>query len=76
LLALTQQRRELFTPATDTELPTGGMVTIRALTFDGQLVVTAAEDDLGNNRHPASVIFHAAHDVIGQLRMVTAPGST
>jgi hypothetical protein len=51
------------------------MVTIRALTLDGQRVVTAAEDDLGNSRHPASPIFHAAHNVIGQLRMITGPGS-
>ncbi len=74
LLALTGQRLDLFSPMADTALPSGGMVTIRALTFGGPLVVTATENDLGNGRHPASPIFHAAHDVIGQLRMVSEPG--
>jgi hypothetical protein len=76
LLTLTQQLLDLFTPASGAQLPPGGMVTIRALMFDGQRVVTAQEDDLGNNRHPASPIFHAVHNVIGQLRIATEPGPT
>jgi len=75
LIALTRDQLGLFSPASGTDLPPGGMVTIRALTLDGQRVVTAAEDDLGNSRHPASPIFHAAHNVIGRLRMITGPES-
>ena len=76
LLALTRDHLALFSPATDTELPPAELVTIRALTIAGQRTVTAPEDDLGNSRHPASPIFHAAHNVIGQLRMATGPESS
>jgi hypothetical protein len=56
-------------PAVDpAPLPPEGQVTIRALRYDGQRSVTAAEDDLGHGRHPAAALFHAAHEVITQLR--------
>jgi len=71
LLAVTEQHLNLFTPSTDTEIPPLGTVTIRALTFDGPKVVTAGENDLGQRRHPASQVFHAAHEVISQARQVT-----
>jgi hypothetical protein len=44
------------------------MVTIRALTFEGPQVVVAMEEELGQGRHAASPVFHAAHEVITQTR--------
>jgi hypothetical protein len=46
------------------------MVALRALTFEGQRVLIAAENDLGKGRHPASALFYAAQDVITQVRLV------
>lgn len=58
-------------PSTTVELPNSGHVTIRVLTVDGHAVVTAPETDVGEGRHPASNLFHAAHEVIAQLRLAT-----
>jgi hypothetical protein len=58
-------------PITDPPgLPGEGQVVIRALLFGAQRAVTAAEDDLGHGRHPASALFHAAHEVLTQMRLV------
>lgn len=75
LLELVNVHLDLFVPTTDTGMPSGGMVTLRAMTIDGQRAVTASEDDLGYGRHPASPVFHAAHDVISQLRMTGEPSA-
>ena len=58
----------LFTSAKDDKVPPPGMVAIRALTFEGPQVLVATEDELGQGRHPASPVFHAAHEVITQTR--------
>jgi len=58
-------------PATlDTALPAAGRVVLRALTYDGQQADEADEDDLGYGRHPLSPLFHAAHDVLTELRLI------
>lgn len=57
-------------PETGTGLPAQGRVIIRALTYQGRRAAEAAEDDLGYNRHALSPVFHAAHDVITQLRLL------
>jgi hypothetical protein len=62
---------DLFVRAETDELPAPGQVAIRALTFSGQQVVIAREDELGHGRHPASSVFYAAHDVITQVRLAT-----
>ena len=74
LLAVVAQHLDGFVPAPGNELPPAGSVTIRALTFDGQLTATATEADLVGHRHPASPAFRAAHGVITQLRLVTRAG--
>jgi hypothetical protein len=71
LLSLTQRHLDLLAPSQNVDLPSPGRVTIRARTFEGQRTVTAAEQDLGHNRHPASALFHAAHTVVGELRKIT-----
>jgi hypothetical protein len=70
LLGLVADRLELFDETNDQGLPAPGTVAIRALTFRGQRVVVAPEEELGNGRLPASPMFHAAHNVIGQVRMI------
>lgn len=47
-----------------------GRVVLRALTYDGQQADEADEDDLGYGRHPLSPLFHAAHDVLTELRLI------
>jgi hypothetical protein len=73
LLAAVELALALFVPSTDYATPGEGLVTMRALTFDGQLVVTAPEDQLGDERHLASSVFHTAHEVITELRLLTEP---
>jgi hypothetical protein len=51
-------------------LPGPGRVVIRALTYAGPRAVEAAEDDLGSGRHPAAPLFHGAHEVLTELRLV------
>ena len=56
-------------------LPAAGMTLITLRTYTGPLRARAPEDDLGHHRHPASPVFHAAHEVITQLRLVQSTGS-
>lgn len=60
---------ELFEPARTHELPPPLFVALRALTWQGERWVVAPEEDLVDERHAASPLFHAAHDVIGLIRM-------
>jgi len=41
------------------------------LTDSGILTGGALEDDLGYGRHQLSTLFHAGHEVISQLRMIS-----
>jgi hypothetical protein len=41
------------------------------LTDSGILTGGALENDLGFGRHPLSPLFHAGHEVITQLRLVS-----
>ena len=68
LLASTEQRLSSFTAEVDTSTPAEGNVIIRALTFAGSRAVVAVEADLGHGRHAVSPVFHAAHEVITQMR--------
>ena len=56
-------------PDTDDALPPPGGAVLRALTFGGRRGVRAAEDDLGEGRHPLSPVFHAAHAVLTEVRL-------
>lgn len=56
--------------SSDQSLPGEGRTIIRALTFEGQLLYEAAEVELGEGRSVLSPVFHAAHRVITQLRLI------
>jgi hypothetical protein len=57
------------------DLPGPDRVVIRALTFDGHRSVEAAKADLGYGRHPASALFHSAHEVLTQMRLIEESGT-
>jgi hypothetical protein len=62
-----------FLPAlsevTEPPLPGVGTTQFVAVTPDGLRGAVAPEDDLGGNRHELSPLFHAAHEVITQIRL-------
>lgn len=58
------------TPTSTFPLPLKGYTTFYFLTNSGVLSLTAKENDLGNNRLPLSPLFHKAHEVISQARLV------
>jgi hypothetical protein len=70
LLAVLAEHEAEMSPSTDRSLPGVGRTIIRALTADGQRVFECAEDELGEGRSPLSPVFHAAHGVITQLRLI------
>ena len=70
LLAKAAQQLALLGPSGSSALPAPGMVALRALTFDGQRVLIAAENELGKGKHPASALFYAAQEVITQVRLI------
>ena len=59
-----------MSPSPDQSLPREGRTIIRALTAEGQRLFEAPEDDLGEGRSALSPVFHAAHAVITQLRLI------
>lgn len=69
-LADLERHLSLLQPDPDAALPAAGRVIIRALTYTGRLAAQAPEDDLGHGRHPLSPVFHAAHRVITELRLI------
>lgn len=70
LLVVVERQLDQMPTTTDAPLPDPGRVVLRAMTYHGQRAVDAAEDDLGHRRHPLADIFHAAHDVITELRLL------
>jgi hypothetical protein len=69
-LADLERHLPLLKPDADPALPAAGQVIIRALTYGRRLAAQAPEDDLGHGRHPLSPVFHAAHRVITELRLI------
>lgn len=71
LLEVTERYVPDMPPAAgDDALPAAGRVIVRALTYQGERGAEAAEDDLGHRRHVLSPVFHAAHEVITQIRIL------
>jgi hypothetical protein len=60
-----------LSPADDVPLPEEGMTQFVVVTAKGRRAESAVEDDLGEGRHELSPLFHAAHDVITELRLVS-----
>jgi hypothetical protein len=69
-LAAVEDHLGQLSPDPDSAVPAVGRVIIRAMTYQGRYRAEAAEDDLGDGRHPLSPVFYAAHDVLTELRMI------
>jgi len=50
--------------------PKDGQTIFYLLTDAGVFTASAREQDLGEERHAWSPLFHAAHEVIGQYRLI------
>jgi len=70
LLRLLGQHLAQMAPSSDQSLPSGGRTIIRALTTTGQRTFGDSENELGEGRSPMSPVFHRAHAVITQLRLI------
>ena len=70
LLAVLEEHLDQMAPSKDHAVPREGRTIIRALTFAGQRMIEAQEDDLENGRSALSPVFHAAHAVMTQLRLI------
>jgi hypothetical protein len=60
-----------FEPATDHAPPADGMTRFYLRTDGGLLTAEAAEEDLGENRHVLSALFHTGHEVLTQIRLIS-----
>jgi hypothetical protein len=59
-----------FSPAKEFALPKNNMVNMFLLTNGGVLAAAELENNLGYYRSPISPLFHAAHALITQIRLV------
>ncbi len=71
LLAVLNDHLAEMSASTDLSLPQEGRTVIRALTAAGPRRYEAAEKELGEGRSVLSPVFHAAHAVITQLRLIS-----
>jgi hypothetical protein len=62
-----------FTKAEATPFPAVGRVRFYVRTFEGTVTAEASEDDLGEERHSLSPLFHSGHAVIAAMRE-SSPG--
>jgi len=70
LVRMAEAAFDQMTVSDEEDLPQRGEVIIHALGFAGSRAARAPEDDLGHGRNEFSPVFHAAHDVITQLRLL------
>jgi hypothetical protein len=70
LVAMAEEAVDGIPSVTDDPMPPPGATTIRVLTYGGPHAVTAPEDDFGNGRHELSSLFHGAHAVITEIRLL------
>jgi hypothetical protein len=70
LLAVAGGFLSQFSPTQQFPLPKANMVNIFLLTFSGVLFAEDTQDNLGYYRSPISPLFHAAHALITQIRLV------
>ena len=67
----TNQSLEHLSPCETFPIPEPAQTTFYVLTDSGILTGGAAENDLGYGRHALSPLFHAGHEVITQLRLIS-----
>jgi hypothetical protein len=67
LISFAAHNRHHLAPTTQTPVPSPGRTRFYVLTTDGLLTAEAPEDDLGENRHALSPLFHSAHALISEM---------
>jgi hypothetical protein len=60
--------------AQETPTPNVGRVRFYVHAVDGLFTAEAGEQDLGEERHVLSPLFHAGHGVITQIRLISEAG--
>lgn len=70
LLTMAPQFRANCEATTKYPLPRKSCVRFYLLTQRATLTAEAGEEDLGNDRHPLSPLFHQAHDLIAKIRAI------
>lgn len=70
LLRLAEEHRAACAPDASEDPPPQGFVTFRLRTPGGRLSATDDESVLASGDSPLSPVFHAAHDVITELRRI------
>ena len=70
MVALAAKFQPLANATREFPLPRNGQTIFYLLTDSGAYTTNAPEQDLGEERHPWSPLFHAGHEVIGQYRMM------
>jgi hypothetical protein len=70
LLSLAQQYSKLGAAVTNHSLPKPAHTRFYFLIGSGVTTVEAKEDDLGNERHQLSPLFHKGHELISEIRVV------
>ena len=73
-IALAQEFCSQMQPTTTFPAPTLGNVRFYLLTFSSVLTAEVDEQDLGNDRHQLSPLFHQGHEVISNVRICTDQG--
>jgi hypothetical protein len=73
-VAMADALHDSFAPTTDQGLPPPGRVRYFAHTFAGLRSAEASENDLGNNLHSLSALFHSGHTVIAAIRATGKAG--
>jgi hypothetical protein len=71
MVALAVKFQPQATATKEFPLPKSGQTVFYLLTDSGVFTATAPEQDLGEERHSWSPLFHAGHEVIGQYRLIT-----
>jgi hypothetical protein len=57
-------------PTKEYPLPRKSYTRFYLVTTNGVLTAEVVENDLGNNKHELSPLFHKAHDLITQIRLI------
>lgn len=70
LLAGSSKFLTYASPTKEFPLPKPGYTRFYFMTYNGAFTTESKENDLGNNRLPLSPLFHKAHEVITQARLV------
>jgi hypothetical protein len=70
MVQIASQFQPQMNPTTAFPLPQKGETIFYVLTDSGIFSASAVEDELGENRHPLSRLFHAGHAVISEFRLI------